>query len=331
MAPYGLNDVYFDHRYVSLYTSPSRTAEAFVYETDDALFFLPYLIDEIQTDIADLYDFETAYGYSGPLSTSRDPKFLDNAWKAFDTMCTERGVVAGFIRFHPHMENHRFAVPRNMTIIPDCETVYIDLNQDEDAVWQGYASDNRNRIRKSMKMGVVVEIHREAAALTTFSRFYLKRMEELSADESYRFGQDYFRGIGDLGSDRFRVYLAKHGNEIIGGALILLSGRYAHFHLSASPVEFREFSANNRLRHDVIVDLLGQGLEILNFGGGRTGDPKDPLLNFKSRFSRARAQRYIGKYVVGQADYDAVCAAWRGAHPDKVDAYGNHLMCYRYV
>ena len=330
-AEAGENDIYFDHRYVSLYASNGKRAEAFAYEAGDSLFFLPYLYGRVPEAKDEQFDFETAYGYSGPLSTDRDPSFLAAAWRAFDAHCAEKKFVAGLFRFHPLIENHRLAETGAVDVISERQSVFIDLGQNEDAVWQGYASDNRNRIRKSEKLGVRITAHDDIDSVRQFAELYLRRMSELEAGEEYFFDHAYFDNIAGFGADRFRVYLARVGEEIIGGALILLSGRFAHYHLSSTPREFQRFAANNLLRHSVVLDLLQGPYEKLHFGGGRTSSPEDSLLKFKRRFSKSLAQFHIGRYIPDPVKYETIRSAWRRNHPDKVADFGSLVLCYRYT
>lgn len=327
------NDVYFNHRYVTLYATGGKKAEAFAYKEDDSLFFLPLLLRAIDTTtgMGAFFEFETAYGYSGPLSTDRNPEFLNRAWGAFQAYCKEREIVAGLFRFHPLLENHELAEGSKIEVIDDRKTVFIDLDQDEEAIWRAYASDNRNRIRKSKKSGVVVTVHDDKTALRIFAAIYAQRMSELEADSDYFFGDDYFENFTELGPGGYKVYLAKRGAEIIGGAIILLSSQFAHYHLSSTPREYQRYAANNILRHAVIVSLLRGPYEKLHFGGGRTSDPEDSLLRFKSRFSKSRAQFFVGRYVADPAKYEAVCDAWKRDHLSKVAEYESRILCYRYT
>lgn len=69
----------------------------------------------------------------------------------------------------------------------------MDLDQSEDSVWNGYSSENRNKIRKSIKSGVHVKCSSDYEALTIFSSLYERHMSELNAEDIYFFGENYFK------------------------------------------------------------------------------------------------------------------------------------------
>ena len=117
---------------------------------------------------------------------------------------------------------------------------------------------------------------------------------------------------------------------VIGGAVVLLADRFAHYHLSSSLRDYFSYAPNNMLRHAVISGLLRQRWTRLHFGGGRGPDPKDSLFKFKRMFSKQEAQFYIGSFIADEAVYESLRSDWVRANPDKVAAYGNRVLCYRY-
>ncbi len=74
-----------------------------------------------------LFDIETVYGYSGPLSNTDDPCFLREAWAAFAEYCRSAHIVAEFARCHPYAANQDLLGPGSMVVF-DRQTVSIDLS-----------------------------------------------------------------------------------------------------------------------------------------------------------------------------------------------------------
>lgn len=331
LGKYGLDDIYFRADYANLYASRGRTAELFVFEMESDIFMMPWLVRPIVSDALDgpAFDFETPYGYGGPLSTSDDPAFLAAAWTALSNHCCDRHMISGFIRFHPLLDNHRWAATGNIRLVDDRQTVTLTLGQDRKAIWEGYSASTRNKIRKGEKAGVTVHPNVGREALATFACLYHLHMEELEAHEDYFFGDSYFQAISNLGDDAYRVYLAKHKDQIVGGALVLLSHRWAHYHLSSSPREFSMLSPNNMLRHAVAMNLADGPQERIHFGGGRTADPEDSLLKFKAGYSRERTWFRFGCYIGDQNSYDLLCEHWAEANPHLVSRFGNRFLRYR--
>lgn len=328
----GGKDVYFRHDYSSLYATPNSRVEAFVFEDGDNILAIPYILRPIESDLpcGNVFDFESPYGYGGPLSTTSAPDFLEKAWAGFRAMCLERRMVAGFMRFHPLLDNHLLVKLQGSKIICDRQTITISLNKTADEVWHGYSPDVRNKIRKGQKLGVDVLPEVGMEALLTFSRLYDNHMEEIGAYASYFFGEEYFRAVHRMGSDSYRVYIARCGDEVLGGALVMLSPQYAHYHLSSTPYQYNRFATNTMLRHAVISDLIGSGRRVLHFGGGRTSDPEDSLLKFKSGFSKERSTFWYGTFVGDNEIYKQLCDNWAIANPDLVPQFSGHFLRYRY-
>lgn len=327
-AGHGLDDIYFDHRYLSLYAHGGTRAEALVYTSSDDLFFFPFLRSPI--DGTDWYDFETAYGYGGPLATTERPDFLADAWAAFGCAAAELRMIAGLVRFHPLLRTERFAARGPLDILPERRTVLIRLDRSAETVWHDYADDNRRKIRKAEKLGLRIETEAGLTALSRFSTLYRARMDELQAEASYLFAEEYFAGIAALGEGRHMVCRAMLDGETIGGALLLLGRQFVHYHLSASRSDRFSLGPNNALRHAAILAHLGGGRRIMHFGGGLSGDPADTLLAFKRKFSRETAEFAIGRCVLDRKPYDDLRAAWAHAHPDRLPRYGGYVLCYRF-
>ena len=155
-------------------------------------------------------------------------------------------------------------------------------------------------------------------------------MKELNAHQFYFFDKNYFEEIFKLGSKHFRIYSAYFKDEMIGGALILLSDQFASYHLSACQRKYFKLAPNNMLRYAVIQDFLNNRRKFLLFGGGRTSDPEDTLLAFKKRFSKEKAWYYHATTILNQDAYNQVCEIWEKENPEKKDQFGSFVMKYRY-
>lgn len=332
MADGRFDDVYFRPGYAALYVTPGSRAEALRYRRGGETLLMPWLVRPIAAPglARALFDFETPYGYGGPLSTTDDPAFLAEAWRAIEDHCRTAGVVCGFLRFHPFFDNYRWVSGSAMDVVRDRETVVLSLDKDRDTVWNEYTSGTRSKVRKAERQGVAVTPHTDAESLSVFARLYRTHMEELDAHEDYFFDDAYFEGVTRLGADAWTVYLARAEETVIGGALVLTSKRWAHYHLSSSPRQYSGYAPNNILRHAVAMAQLGCGRERIHFGGGRTADPEDSLFRFKAGFSPERAVFWFGKFTADPAAYAQLCDWWASAHPHLADRFGGRFLRYRY-
>jgi len=329
---HNLWDIYFDSAYVSLYQGgdESKRVEAYCYEADGNRFFLPYLKAPIP-GFPGLWDFQTAYGYGGPLATTDDPQFLSAAWAEFEREARSHGVICGLLRFHPLLNTTRYAT-RPVSIISDRDTVWLDLHRRFEDIYTDYSKENRRKLKKATREGVSVEVCTGRDSLSKFASLYVARMSELRARSDYFFDEEYFSSIDALGADGYRVYLCySKCRELVGGALILLSTDYVHYHLSAARKEWFHLSPNNVLRDSVIRDYVGGGRSAIHFGGGLTSDPSDSLLAFKLNFSRQRLRFHTGTCVLDTERYEAVRNEWLSrVEAERQERFGGFIQCYRY-
>ncbi len=328
LASAGLGDIYFDAAYVSLYEGNGVEAQLFVFEEGPDTFCLPYLKRTLPENAAGRYDMETAYGYAGPLATTEDGGFLGRAWAGFRQHAAETGLFAGFLRFHPLLRTERFAPAPFVGVEYVRDTVCLGLQQDEERIWQQYRSDTRTRIRKARKSGIEVEHLRGVDSLLVFGSLYRQAMTHIGADSFYRFDDEYFRAVDALPHGSYDLFLARRGEERVGGALTLSSSRFAHMHLSATLREARSLGVSHLLRHEAILHYRGKR-EMFHFGGGTTNDPRDSLLRFKAGFSPERCEFRIGKLILDVGVYRTMCEEWEVQHPDRAEAAKGIFLKYR--
>jgi len=325
-----LNDIYFDYRYLNLYVSSSETnVEAFVYKKDNHTFFLPYIKNPV-VDHNEYWDFETAYGYSGPIASSDDLGFLTKAWTSFIKLAKEKKIIAGLIRFHPLLDNHKFCQSNSVQINDERQTVWLDCLRDTESIFNDFSKKHLKQIASIEKKGVHVSYSNLKSSLEKFSEIYHSRMTDLGARRDYFFGNDYFKKILLLGEDKWRVYLVySPEEEIIGGCLLLFSKQFSHYHLSGSLRPFLKYKPNDILRYSVIKDMIKSGIEKVHFGGGRTKDPEDGLLKFKQKFSKQTSTFKVGYCLVDEPSYKIVCENWKKKYPEK-NEYKDFFLKYRY-
>lgn len=326
LADAGGDDVYFSHAYAAL--SSGRDGEPALFAGRDGGCNFAFPVIRRPVGNTGDFDFETPYGYGGPLADTADAAALARFWGAFRKACSGARITAGFIRFHPLLDTHKAAAPGAAQIRHDRDTVFVDLRASEDALWSGYAGRARTDVRKARKCGVDVAVSDDMAA---FAALYRARMRELDAGEPYFFDDAYFAAVQALGPGRRRLYLARAGGETIGGALVLLSPRFAHYHLAAAPKARQNLSPAAAVCDEMIRSLAASGREALHLGGGRTAAADDPLLRFKAGFSKARRPFHTGAMIIDAGAYERHCAAWRAAHPDKAARGGGRVLCYRRV
>ncbi|MEM7355795.1 MAG: peptidoglycan bridge formation glycyltransferase FemA/FemB family protein, partial [Acidobacteriota bacterium] len=218
------HDAYFLPEYHLAYErNGDGAATAFAAEEGGEILFHPFLVRPItrvgKTATTEGWsDIETVYGYSGPLATTTDPEFLRSSWSAFSDWCSEQRIVAEFIRFHPIADTTRFA-DASIRITRQRETVVLDLESTEEALWQSYPSRQRNMVRKARKRGLVGRRANLVADLETFHKLYRSTVERLQADRYYRFSRAYFSTLTHDEKNHVHLFEVRDDARVAAAAL----------------------------------------------------------------------------------------------------------------
>ena len=88
--------MYFREEYVKLYETESEKVCCFVYQDGDSIMLFPFLHRAFHYKGNIYFDFETAYGYGGPVSNDHDETIMT---AAFEAMAAKAVVLFVSIRF----------------------------------------------------------------------------------------------------------------------------------------------------------------------------------------------------------------------------------------
>ena len=313
--PVEKRDIYYTKEYYLLQKRKNCESKMFVYENERGdMAIYPFLKRPIEQNIfqGEFFDIETAYGYGGPLVTSSEVNFLEEFETSFLKYCAEENIIAEFIRFHPLIKNENI-FKKNIQILHNRYTVWLDLsNQIEDIWMHQISTQNRNIIRKCEKNGLKVEVGED---YFTFVEIYKQTMKKVNADVFYYFDDEYYQKIKS--NENMVVLYVKKGEEIIAAAVFMVYGEFCHYHLAGSKEEFLKLSPNNLLLWEAIKYAKSRECKKFHFGGGLTDSTEDSLFRFKSRFSKEKADFYIGKRIHNQQVYNALIKQWELEHGKK--------------
>tara|TARA_Y100000588_G_scaffold395323_1_gene523391 strand:- start:25230 stop:26297 length:1068 start_codon:yes stop_codon:yes gene_type:complete len=332
LSHFSEKDVYFLPEYHRAHElNGDGVARAFVAEEGNELLFYPFLVRPIHCPETELTrenwnDIETVYGYSGPLCTSTNPAFLAAAWKAFSEWCQQERIVAEFIRFNPFLNCQRYmSGPYHVEL--DRETVALRLDASESALWSGYSSVHRNMVRKAVTRGLKCGEVSPTEGQETFKQIYFEAMDQVRAHPYYYFSDAYFNHLCNALGENLRLFTVRNQDQLVAAALFLQYGESLHYHLAANNKSGKESAAANLLLHTVAQWGSKRGLRWLHLGGGRTPDPKDSLLRFKSHISAFRLPFYTGKRIHDHDVYNKLCSKWmlESGLPTKP----NYFLLYR--
>ncbi len=319
-------DIYFSESYVKLATGKNETPLCIVCTEYGNIMLLPFLRSEFK----DFFDFETPYGYGGPISNCNDKEWNEKALNEIINYFASKNYLAGFLRFHPLLNNAELC--RNtFTVIDDRKTIAINTSVTEEEIWMNQVfSKNRNMIRKAEKNGLVFERDNEFKYIEEFKNLYNSTMSRLDADDFYFFDDDYYKKFIEIFKDKGFLGCIKKDNEIISAALFMYENCWGHYHLAGSNRDYSSLGANNLLLWKVACEMHKEGVKEFHLGGGTNGDEENSLFKFKHSFSPNEKQFSIGKIVFNKEIYDDTCSEWAKNNPEKSEKYKHHLLKYRY-
>lgn len=332
--PLRLQDVNYSFDYQHLYEANGDGRIClFVYAVQQDVFYYPFLLRPVNNRAAGegYRDIESVYGYTGPLCTTGDRVFRTAAVEAFYRFCLEQKVVCEFIRFHPLLNTAGDAKSdKGLSIVPLRDYVYVDLEPAPELLWNSYSSQNRNKIRKAEKNGVVVVCDTDLSHFDEFVRIYLDNMRQLKAARMYFFCDAFFRQLKTLVSTGGALLVAKKNETILGASVFLGGETIGHYFLSSATEEGKRLAVSNLMLHRGILWSRRQGMKKLHLGGGVTAADNDPLLVFKKNFSQLTEKFCIGKRILDPSAYELLVKDWDHRFPEEAPKYKTILQRYRW-
>lgn len=319
-------DLYFSEEYVRLTAHSGQTPLCIVCKNSGNVLLLPFL----RSEFGSFFDFETPYGYGGFISNCDDATWIQKALAEIISYFAEQKYLAGFIRFHPLLNNADLC--RNVfTVIDDRKTIAINTSVSEEEIWQNQiSSKNRNMIRKAEKNGLEFFRDDEFKYIEQFKQLYNSTMQRLDAADFYFFDDEYYRRFVEIFKGKGFLGCISKDSEIIAAALFMYENDYGHYHLAGSNRMYSSLGTNNLLLWKVACEMHREGVKEFHLGGGTDSDEENSLYKFKKSFSLNIKQFSIGKIIFNEEAYKKICTEWEKKNPDKIEVYKHHLLKYRY-
>lgn len=220
---------------------------------------LGYKLDKTYNDI------QGAYGYNGVISSSSKSDFIDSFYNAFNEWCKVNSIIAEFTRLNPYLENHNFS-KEHLHIILNRKTVVLNLNDTLENLWEkAFSSKTRNMIRKGLKKNYIVTTDNTEKGVMDFYRIYLETMMGIEANPYYYFNKDMFMEMLKSPSFHF-LFVDDKDNNRVATIILMVFGKYAHYHLSGRDIEKADNSVNNYLLYEAIKIAKNKGAKIFHLG-----------------------------------------------------------------
>ncbi len=322
-------DIYFSEEYLRSYEDLDASAECFIYKDNKNIFLFPYIKRAISLLEGEYFDIEITYGYGGPIANTKDTFFINKAFDVFCGLAKENKIIAGFVRFHPLLDNHLIDSSR-LNVIFNRRTVFMDLSPETDRIWdEQIHPKHRNSIRKAQKSGLVYIVDENLKHLDAFISMYKRTMDRLDVERFYYFSESYFNNLKKL-KDHIFLGMVFLGDIPISAALFFKYGIFGHYHLAGSAEDYNRYNPSNFLIYNTALYMKENGVRFFHLGGGSTEDINDSLYRFKRRFSPHEGSFYIGKVILNENKYAEACCIWEKFFPNKARKYKNFFLKYKY-
>lgn len=272
-----------------------------------------------------LFDFETPYGYGGPLCEGKVPEESQMRFSSeIKDYAQENGIVSQFIRFHPLLLNHDL-MPLSFDTRYLRDTVFIDTTSPE-LIMNNMDSKNRNMVRKAVKNGVTIE-RKPISEYSEFLSMYEETMLKDKADDYYTFKKDYFDSQLALKDNACLFYAVKDGKPI-AASIMYYNDNYIHYHLAGTHTEYRKFAPSNLLLYEVACWASERRIKKFHLGGGISAD--DNLFRFKKQFNKnGRRPFVVGRTVFDDVKYKELLELRKSLNSE-FDTENNRMIQYRY-
>lgn len=322
-------DIYFEENYGRLYEPiENGKCEVLEFENDLGTVRHMFIKRKIPIELGGecYYDLVTPYGYGGPIIMSHKLNQRTELVKSFEMefqkYCSQENIVSEFVRFHPLLSNRQDFFTCYDTVLRR-NTTGTNLKDYDDPIIHEFSKSKQKSIKKALQAGVEYRITKNPPSLSNFKNLYFDNMKRKNAESVYFFNDAYF--------DNLRTYLGKHillvevlyENEIIGMGLNFIYNKTIHIHLSGTKPEFHHLSPAIILRHALVTWGKDHEMELIHEGGGKTGDPEDPLYLFKKQFGKNTDFKFYVGYKIWNPDvYGQLCeTASTDANSDYFPAY----------
>ncbi len=325
-------DIYYLPDYINLYTNKFNDGLIFYYTEDEKKWFIPFLKKKIKINnkvFNEYYDLETPYGYGGPVSNSKDKKFLTKATNSFLMWCKSEKVTNLIIKFHPILKNEVFFMDKDFIL--DRETLEIDLSNKTSSYEKLFHSMVKRNLNRSTREKVIIKTENSQNIISKIKEIYIQKMKSLKAQEFYFFDDDYFYKLMNIVMKNGWCITAYADTDLLGFAIFLNYNKKSTYHLSATRVTRKYPGVTNSLINKAFELAKLENFDSINLGGGRTNSKDDGLFKFKLRMSNKKNDFFIYKKVLNEKAYETILNYWKNEYPQLNQKYANYLQRYRLI
>lgn len=290
------------------------SACAFLYEHREERLLLPLVVRRIPGSARE--DAISPYGYPGPVASTADPGFWEEAVDAFLATARDAGLVSCFVRLHPLLPAPLEVLQRRGQLVEHGKTVSIDLTQPADDMIAGFRANHRRQILRAHRAGhhVVVDCW---SRLDEFVDMYHETMRRVGASSYYFLPVEHFLRLRAELGDAIHLLLVEPSanDDALAGGLFLERNGIVQYHLGATRTSALSEQPTKLMFEQMCRWGRDRGNTQLHLGSGLGGADDNSLFHFKAGFSDRRHPFHTWRVVTDEDRYRALLAP--GAEDDR--------------
>lgn len=276
------------------------------------------------------FDACSPYGYPCAIASKGSEGDWDVLWKMFCQYLRGINVLSIFLRFNPLLTSGECLNAAKMigNVVSEGETVYVDLQQNEEFLWLQTREPFRRAIKKLINSGWKF-VADDWTFLQSFIEMYNSTMQRNGASNFYFFPDNYFTSLRDLLGKNISLHsvLDPDGNHVSAG-LYLSNGKIVQYHLGGTHSDYLNMAPSKLLYHGSCRWYKNKGAHTLHFGGG-LGGKQDGLFTFKAGFSKNRAMYHTCRIILDKHQYERLTAKNLGMSKGTITTSSSYFPLYR--
>jgi len=301
---------------------------AFYAETQGNALLVPLLIRPVPNVVSgteEWTDLASPYGYPGPLFY--DPEDTETTallLRAFLNYAADHNVITAYIRLHPLLNPQPEVFGElGRVVIPQGDTVYVDLSESEEILYSTMRRDHRADIKKVSKLGFTVHFD-DWSRLNDFVGVYHSTMQRVSAASFYCFPESYFCDLREALGDRLHLCsVSSPDGEYAGGGIFSLINGISQGHLAGTAEKYLRHGTAKLVTYSEFLWAKSAGSRVFHLGGGVQGR-SDSLLYYKTGFSKLTSHFCSWRPIFSEDKYKRLLDATSVACP-----VGSFFPAYR--
>ena len=257
-----------------------------LYKEGNNFFFLIYSFIKTKVN-EELFDIQSAYGYSCPLTNYDEFDFIERAKNSFSKWAKENNILVEFIRFHPLLEDKikNIWCKKIGKLENNRKTIFIDLQLKN--ILSEFRESHRRKVKKFLRE-FHATVHTPKKILISdidfFYDIYTQHMKSINASKNYFFSYEYLNCLIKISDSR--IFFLEVNDKRCASIIMQENKSIIAEYFLGCTLKNQNSPRNSLL---VLLYLISdyykeREYKTLYLGGGRSVNEDDTLLFLKKDF-----------------------------------------------